>query len=164
MACARPTDHPSEEPEAPIHTERNSYRFSAGEFGPELTIVARFMAGTDGPVYIVNCNGAFSWRLQKLVDDAWVDAWAASLDACLSSPIIVPAGGSHTSTHLIRPRAGAVLNPSGSQDEVGTGTYRIVWDGVLRSFDPGHRPFGKEVPLDQRVSNPFSVAAREQQP
>ena len=38
-----------------------------------------------------------------------------------------------------------------------SGTYRVLWTGVLTSFDANTRGFGPELPLEQRVSAPFTV-------
>lgn len=47
--------------------------------------------------------------------------------------------------------------PEKRQGVVDPGTYRIVWYGVLRSFDRDARPFGEELPVEMRVSNEFVV-------
>lgn len=156
-ACAREVAPRAVEDAYAIRTDRVTYALQTGEFGPELTIVSRFQAPKNAAVYLVNCNGVFAWRLQKLVDSGWADAWAPAMDACLSAPIEVPAGGTLAGSHLIRPGAGAILYPSGTSQELGVGTYRLVWDGVLTSFSADRHPFGEDLALEQRMSNPFAV-------
>jgi hypothetical protein len=104
---------------------------------------------------LTNCNGAQPMGLQRLVGNDWVNAWVAALNACFSAPIEVPPGGRHSATLTIRPGAGAVTYPRG-QESIESGTYRVAWFGVLRSYDPNKRP-EDELPLEQRVSAPFTI-------
>lgn len=83
---------------APIRTDRASYAFRHGFFGPETTIVATLHAPKDKTLYLVNCNGAISAGLQRLVSGAWIDAWAAVTNSCLSQPVVVRPGETHTDT------------------------------------------------------------------
>lgn len=158
-ACGAPRGRVAKDSDPAISTDRERYVLRAGEFGPEVAIVARFRAPEDRAVYVMNCNGAISSRLQRQVGDGWVDAWAATVNGCLSEPIAIAAGGNHTATVLVRPRSGAVLYPGGKQDGmIEEGTYRLVWDRVLTSFNRQARPVGPELPLTQRISNSFQVA------
>lgn len=140
---------------APIRTQHESYTYRLGQFGEEVVIEGQFTAPAD--VYIVNCNGAIGWGLQRKVDGRWVDAWIVATDACLSAPIVVKAGGVRSYSHLLRTGGGGVVYPGKRQGVVDPGTYRIVWYGVLRSFDRDARPFGEELPLEARVSNEFFI-------
>lgn len=140
---------------APIRTGQESYTYRPGPFGEEIVIEGRFTAPAD--VYILNCNGAIGWGLQRQVDARWVDAWIVATDACLSAPIMVRAGSVHSYSHLLRTGGGGVVYPEKRQGVVDPGTYRIVWYGVLRSFDRDARPFGEELPLGMRVSNEFVI-------
>lgn len=138
---------------APIVTDRNAYIMRNGE----LTITATFTAPADGPVYLTNCNGAQPMGLQRLVGNDWVNSWVAALNGCFSAPIEVPPGGRHSATLTLRPGAGAVTYPRG-QESIESGNYRVVWFGVLRSYDPKKRPSDDdELPLEQRVSGPFMI-------
>jgi len=142
--------------DAPLRTDRDRYVLRPGDIGPEAVIVATFTNPTDAPLYIVNCNGAIGWGLQRLVGE-WVEDWIVAMNACLSEPLVVAAGGSRTDTLYFRPDGGG-SPPSGvSRDPVEEGTYRVVLYGVLTSFDPDARPMGKEVPVEQRVSQPFTI-------
>jgi hypothetical protein len=139
----------------PIRTDQRSYTYGPGQFGEEIVIEGQYTAPAD--VYIVNCNGAIGWGLQRKVDARWVDAWIVATDACLSAPIVMKAGTVHSYSHLVRGGGGGVVYPEKRQGVVDPGTYRIVWYGVLRSFDRDARPFGEELPLDARVSNAFDI-------
>jgi hypothetical protein len=154
-----PAARAPEAPPAPITTDQSLYRFAAGQFGPEVAIVSTFTAPADRDVYLSNCNGVIGPGLQRQVDGTWQSAWVVSMNACHSAPIRVPAGGRHSATLLIRPGAGAVVGSA--SDELPPGTYRVVWYGVYKTVNPAPPPFGEELPLEQRVSAPFTIAARE---
>jgi hypothetical protein len=42
-----------------------------------------------------------------------------------------------------------------------SGTYRAAWFSVLTSFDAQARPFGPDLPLEQRVSAPITIEVVE---
>lgn len=78
--------------------------------------------------------------------------------ACLSEPIVLPPGDTYRDTFEV------VLHPQDtiSQPLLNTevdidGTYRLVWQGLLRSYDAGSYPFGEEVAESLRVSNAFRL-------
>lgn len=143
-------------PEAPVRTDRSAYKLSDGARGPEATIVATLRAPKDRSLYIVNCNGATGLTLQRRVDTEWVPAWLITMNACLSPPIVVPHGGEHTGQLYLHEHSGAVLHPARAR-MIESGTYRVVWTGVLTSFDPNVEGFGPELPLEQRASAPFTI-------
>jgi hypothetical protein len=143
-------------PAAPIRTDRASYVLTNGPQGPEATIVATLRAPAGQPVYIVNCNGATGVTLQRRIGEAWEYAWVITMNACLSPPIVVPPGGEHTARIFLHEHAGAVIQPKRAR-MIESGTYRVVWTGVLTSFDPNARGFGPELPLEQRVSAPITI-------
>lgn len=139
-------------PAAPIRTDRSAYTMRDGK----VTIVATFTAPRDHPAYLTHCNGAQPMGLQRLVGVDWINAWSAALNACFSAPIEVRPGGTRTAALAIAPGAGAVTYPRG-RETIESGTYRVVWYGVLRSYDPKKPPFGDELPQELRVSAPFTI-------
>lgn len=142
-------------PEAPIRTDRSSYVLTSGPQGPESTIVATLRAPADRTLYILNCNGASGLTMQRKRGEEWVYSWVVSMAACMSPPIVVPPGGEHTARLYLHDRAGAVPEPVGGK--LVSGTYRVVWTGVLTSFDPNKEGFGPELPMEERVSAPFTI-------
>jgi hypothetical protein len=167
VACSRRTETPRVQtpppvkapipsPPAPIRTDRSHFVLTNGPQGPETTIVATLRAPADRAVYIVNCNGATGVTLQRKVGEEWVWSWLIAMNACLSPPIVVPAGGEHTASIYVHERSGAVLNPKHGR-MIESGTYRVVWTGVLTAFDTKVRGFGPELPLEQRVSAPITI-------
>ncbi|HYI10179.1 MAG TPA: hypothetical protein VEK57_14055 [Thermoanaerobaculia bacterium] len=143
-------------PAAPVRTDRSSYVLTNGPQGPEATIVATLRAPAGRAVYILNCNGASSVTLQRKVGEAWVYAWAIAMNACLSPPIVVPPGGEHTARIYVHEHSGGVIYPERGR-MIESGTYRVVWSGVLASFDANAKGFGPELPLEQRVSAPIAI-------
>jgi hypothetical protein len=142
-------------PAAPIRTDRSSYVLTNGPQGPEATIVATLRAPADRTLYILNCNGASGLTLQRRSGEAWVYSWVIGMNACMSPPIVVPPGGEHTGRIYLHERAGAVPEPAGGR--LVSGTYRVVWTGVVTSFDPNAPGNGPELPLEERVSAPFTI-------
>lgn len=141
-------------PAAPIRTDHSSYTLTNGPQGPEATIVATLRA-PDRTLYILNCNGASGLTLQRRKGEEWVYSWVVGMNACMSPPIVVPPGGEHTGRIYLHERAGAVPDPVGGRLE--SGTYRVVWTGVLTAFDPNAGGYGPELPLEHRVSAPFTI-------
>lgn len=143
-----------------IVTDRRDYTLVRGPLGKEARIVASFRAPTDKTVYIVHCNGAISWGIQKQVAGRWVDAWAAETNGCLSSPIVLRAGQVHTDTLTLVSRDDVPPGHGTVRHKVEPGMYRMIWYGVLTSFDgnarPG-RPLGADLPAEARVSGPIRV-------
>ncbi len=144
------------EPVVPIRTDRDRYVLRPQPFGHVATIVATFTAPRDTTVYILHCNGAISWGLQRLEGGQWTDAWAATTNGCLSPPFVVPGGDVRTDTLGLVSRNDVPLSGS-IQHHVEPGTYRVVWYNVLTSFDPEARPLGPELSLEQRVSGPITI-------
>jgi hypothetical protein len=154
-ARARVPVEPLVVPAAPIRTDRSSYVLTNGSQGPEATIVATLRAPADRTLYILNCNGASGLTLQRRTGEAWVWSWVVGMNACMSAPIVVPPGGEHTARIYLHDRAGAVPDPVGGK--LASGTYRVVWTGVLTSFDPNAGGYGPELPIEQRVSAPIAI-------
>jgi hypothetical protein len=141
---------------APVRTDRSSYVLTDAGRGPETTIVATLRAPEDRAVYIANCNGASGVGLQRKVGDEWVPAWVIAMNACLSEPIVLPPGAEHTASIFVHEHSGGVLHPRANR-MIESGTYRVVWTGVLTEYDPDAEGFGPELPLEQRVSAPITI-------
>ena len=163
-ACAPRTKSGSTEAEAPqpvspIQTDRDHYVLEPHPFGHVAMIAATFTAPKDTTVYVLHCNGAISWGLQRLEGGRWRDAWMAETNGCLSSPFVVPGGGTRSDTLGVISRRDVPLSGP-VQQFVEPGTYRVVWYGVLTAFDLDARPFGPELSLERRVSGPITIELR----
>lgn len=65
-------------------------------------------------------------------------------------------GAEHTASVYLHEHSGAVIQPERAR-MLESGTYRVVWTGVLTSFDVNSRGFGPELPIEQRVSAPITI-------
>jgi hypothetical protein len=145
-------DTPASPPMA-IRTDRSAYVLANTPQGPEATIVATLRAPADRTLYILNCNGATGLTLQRKEGEQWVYSWVIGMNACLSPPIVIPPGGEHTARFLVHQHTGAVTH----REPLVSGTYRMVWTGVLTAFDSNEEGFGPELPLEHRVSAPITI-------
>ena len=141
----------------PIQTDATRYVSHEGPYGPEITIHATFTAPKDRTVYVLHCNGAISTAMQRLVGNKWVNAWSAETNSCLSPPIVLAPGAQHKDTMTFRRVTDIVIYAPNNRDVIQPGTYRLVWHNVLTSFDINARPFGPDLPLEQRVSAPITI-------
>ena len=165
LACTKPEPPPPPTElkpappvvQLPVRTDRARYVMGEGPFGPETKIVTTFTAPKDKPLYLMNCNGQFSIGLQRLEGERWVYAWSVEMNACLSEPIVIPAGGTRAGSMTVASGVDALVSSRRTERKVGAGTYRAAWHGLYTSFDVKARPWGEELPLEQRVSAPFTI-------
>lgn len=144
---------------APVETDRPRYVMQEGPFGPETTIVSTYTAPATHDVYLLNCNGAFAVGLQRPVGDGWEHVWLPAMNACMSAPIVIRAGESRQATIVADSGVDAAVSSRRTETKIGTGTYRVVWHGLLDSYDPKASPPGPHVPIEQRVSAPIFIEA-----
>jgi hypothetical protein len=144
---------------APVVTDRQRYTMQEGPFGPETTIVSTYTAPADHDVYLLNCNGAFAVGLQRPVGERWEHVWLPAMNACMSAPIVIRAGESRQATIVADSGVDAAVSSRQTETKIGTGTYRVVWHGLLGSYEPKASPPGTDLPIDQRVSAPIFIEA-----
>lgn len=133
-----------------IETDRSEYALVEGAYGPQVRIVASFTAPEDSAVFIVNCNGAITTGLQRRDGSEWRNAWIAETNGCMSAPIVVDPGATHTETM-------AVVSRDPGSGLIQRGTYRVAWHNMYTSFDPESLSAGVELPLAQRISAPIFI-------
>ncbi len=140
-----------------LQTDTDSFTLSLAD-GPyyRADIPYRFTNRTGAPVYVVNCNGDVSPSLDRYDDDRWSLAWSPEMNGCLSLPIVIESGASYADT--LRFAAGIDGNLSFNQIEWSrdSATFRLNWVQALSSF-ADTLPFGPQIPLEHRVSNPFTL-------
>lgn len=170
-ACAReeapapkPAAPPAPKParvvsNAPVQTDRTHYKMQEGPYGPEAVIETTFTAPADQDVYIVNCNGQHGLGLQRRNGEQWETAWVISMNACMSMPIIVRAGQKYSGTIVAASGADAAVSSRATERDVPSGTYRVVWHGLVTPFDISKGPIGADLPIEQRVSDPIFIEA-----
>jgi len=135
--------------------DSSRYELTPGPYGPQARIVATFRAPADTTVWLLHCNGAIAWGLQRFTRGAWRDAWVVMTNECLSPPFVLRGDSAFVDTLVFNASAGAVIDSAG----IGPGTYRVAFYNVLTSFDPELRPFGPELPMQRRVSAPIAFTA-----
>lgn len=148
---------PPRDAAAAFQTESLSYTLISTRSGLEAKIAFVFTNPTSAPVYIVNCKGATSLRLEKQSGDEWVPAWSPVIPECLSAPIIVQPGQQYSGVvHVSAGHPSNNLYPKFVVDPI-PGVYRIMWHDVLRTYNDRAYPFGEPLPLEHRVSNRFQL-------
>lgn len=158
-APPRAPERPAVVKRAPVETDRPRYALREGPFGPETTIVTTYTAPANQDVYLLNCNGAFAVGLQRPNGDTWEHVWAPGMNACMSPPIVIRADESHQATIVVDSGVDAAVSSRRTETKIGTGTYRVVWHGLLGSYDPNASPPGLDLPIEQRVSAPIHIEA-----
>src|SRR5688572_12139861 len=77
-----------------ITTDSLVYYLEPSTVGLGAVIAYSYTNRTDKLVSLINCNGAYGVRLEKLEGAEWVNAWAPGMNACLSAPIQLASGES----------------------------------------------------------------------
>lgn len=112
----------------------------------EHTLGFRVSAPGAHPLYLDNCNGAFSWGLERQAAGTWKPAWTVATNACHSAPLVIPAGESREFTEAVTLDRGATL-PSDR--------YRVAVYGLYSIHDSEDHSANTEVPHGLRLSEPF---------
>ena len=142
---------------AAILTGATAYELEAGSGGYAATIGFVFTNPRQAAVYVVNCGGVAPPDLEKLVNGEWVRAWSAVVPLCLSPPLVIGAGQEYQGElHLFAGYPGGNTYPKFETSQI-SGVYRLLWDNVLSSYNSRDYPFGPQLPLEQRVSNSFTL-------
>jgi len=105
-----------------------------------------FTNRTDSPVLLTNCLGGFGHGLEMEQADDWKAVWR-SVTCLMASPEIM------IQPQEVRPDTVSVwISPDDLVPPPEESThFRIVWH-------VGHFAGGGELPLEERVSNPFTLA------
>lgn len=159
MPSGSPTERLGElgEGNEPIGTESDHYELRREDDWLRADISYKFTNRTGGPVYLVNCNRGFVLQLERLTDSGWQRAWSPAQNDCLSPPIVIDPGSTFDHTlKVVAGLPGTNMHPQFDVEDP-SGIYRIVWIDALSSFDAEKRPFGSQIPLEERISNPFRL-------
>lgn len=123
----------------------------------KLEIPFTYANHTGRTLHVVNCNGFAPPVLEKREGNRWVLAFAPAVPACLSPAIRIKDGDTYQDTLYIEAAVPARRDRQSFEVDEIEGTYRLVWHGVLYDFDPDRYPFGKEVELELRTGQEFSI-------
>lgn len=157
VACAGVLEPPAGDEDRPLQTDRLVYELRRTDHELRAEIPFTYTNQTDATVYVVNCKGHAPPALEKLVDGVWVPAWSAVVPACLSPPIVIESGETYVDTlHVYAGLPETRVAPVFTVREI-EGTYRLVWHDLVHDYDPDRPGFGVGLPLEQRVSNTFSL-------
>lgn len=143
---------------APIQTDSTVYHLRTTENAHELTIRLNYTNPTGSPVYIPTCHTPHPPVLEKWQGDKWVTAYSPVVLLCLGPPVVIGAGEVYAYTYRVSASRRPNTLPRFAVAEI-PGTYRLVWH-ILDTWTPqGSEPgLGRELPLEQRVSNTFRIA------
>jgi hypothetical protein len=140
-----------------IQTHATEYKLKGDGPGLGVDIAYVFTNRTGGAVYLVNCGGSFGLHLERKAELGWHFAWGPVLNQCLSPPIVIEPNATFAGTLRVwGAPPGSNTYPQFDVDDP-SGTYRIVWDDALSSFDADSYPFGAQIPLEARISNRFTL-------
>lgn len=146
FGCESPTEVGSHA----LQTEGTSFRLakvrlSQGE-GHDVRIPYTFTNRTGSAVLLLNCLGGFSHSLEMQRAGEWVEAWLSAECAMESPDIVIEPDEVYSDTVWATGTPDELIPPP---DE--STPYRIRWNA-------GHFSPGKHLPLEERVSNPFTLA------
>ncbi len=140
-----------------IQTEATEYDLQWDGLGLTVDIPYVFTNRTGGTVYLVNCNGGFGLHLERKANLGFRPAWWPVLRNCLSAPIVIENNDTFVDTLRVwGAPPGGNISPEFDVDDP-SGTYRIVWDDALSSFNGYLYPFGEQIPIEARISNWFTL-------
>lgn len=114
--------------------------FQLGTFIPYT-----FMNRTGSTVFLSNCLGGFTLILEMQRAGEWVNAWSPAQCLMASPDIVIEPDEVYPDTVWAMGTPDELIPPP---DE--STPYRIVWHA-------GHFSSGQRLPLEERVSNPFTL-------
>jgi hypothetical protein len=145
-ACDRPQPSPAKVEAPPTAESRPASLVSVMERPDERTLRIQLRAPAGHPLYLENCNGAFSWGLEHRPGGDWTRAWTVATDACYSPPLVIAPG----ETRIFEVGIGV-------GERIEKDTYRLIVHGLHTSPPSLERAAETEVPGDMRVSEPFPL-------
>jgi hypothetical protein len=135
----------------PIKTDKEKYILASGE----IAISATYTNHGSDTVYLGYCGKTPPlYHVEKLVNGNWSTAYdPICLAILVTTPFPVPPGEAHTD--LLRLTNSPESEPRFQSSPV-TGEYRLVYDIYSKwNTETGE---GELLPVEQRISNTFSIA------
>ncbi|MCY3808148.1 MAG: hypothetical protein OXG58_01710 [Gemmatimonadetes bacterium] len=132
------------------HFQLRVARLSQGEVYA-ADIPYTFTNRTGSMVFLYNCHGGFDRRLEMQHAGGWKEIWSSAFCLLLHSDIAIKPDEVYadTASPLISPDT-LVPPPHASTQ------FRIVWHAA--HFAEGEDGGKELIPLEERVSNPFTLA------
>ena len=154
LGCSHPTAPWHQDPL--LQTSQLEYNLLPEMGGWSAQLEYQFTNETGGTVFIPNCRGSFSLRLERLENREWQSAWEPVLTLCNSSSIEIPPNDSKAFVlRLWGAAPGQNVAPRFSRSDP-AGVYRIVWIDA-RSSLKAESALGEPIPLKYRLSNKFNL-------
>jgi hypothetical protein len=146
---------------APIQTDRLQYVARRAYEGVEFSVPFTYTNRSADTVFLPNCRVEgrpdLDMALQKRVRGQWHRVWGSGTLLCLSPPVVIAPGKTYTDTlEVFGGTSGKQVYPELEVREV-EGEYRLVWTQLHTGFDSEPYPQGDTLPLDAKVSNPFTL-------
>ena len=117
-----------------------------------------FTNRTGSKVYLLNCRGDFDIRVQVEEAGYWTHFWSPVLRACLSPPIVIEPGEVYeTTVDVVGCTSGGSCGPRLTLPPTASTRYRILWGDARSTYDHDGPPWGEVIPLEERVSNSFTL-------
>ena len=146
--------------EPAIRTAGRRYLLNDSAGIVRLTIPFTYRNETGRTVYLPTCRGVQPPRLEKLVGDRWIVAYAPIVSFCQGVPLAIEPGERFDYTmRILAGMPGTTFVPRFIVSEV-PGTYRVLWE-VFAGVEGNPReavPVKDLLPLEHRVSYPFELA------
>jgi hypothetical protein len=143
-----------------IRTASRRYLLNDSAGIVRLTIPFTYRNETGRTVYLPTCRGVQPPRLEKLVGDRWIVAYAPIVSFCQGVPFAIEPGASFDYTmRIVAGMPGTTFVPRFIVSDV-PGTYRVLWE-VFAGVEGNPRepvPVKDLLPMEHRVSNPFELA------
>jgi hypothetical protein len=143
--------------DVPIRTDSAIYHVRTTADSHELTIGATFTNRSGATAYIPTCRTPHPPVLQKWESEQWVTVYSPPVLECLGPPVVIEAGATYEYAYRVLASRRPNTYPRFETRHIG-GLYRLRWH-ILGSWTPdGPEPnLGVELPLEQRVSNTFTI-------
>lgn len=92
----------------------------------------------------------------------WVHYWSPLRQLCLSPPLVIEPDEVYQDTLRVEGCAsGEGCFQRLTPPDTDSTAFRIVWTDALSSYDDGGPPWGDLIPLEERVSNHFTLVVVE---
>lgn len=143
--------------QASFQTDSATYTLHATSTGYEGDIGVVFTNPGPAPVYVVNCNGATGWRLERWTSGAWRSVWSPILPACLSEPIVIQGRAQYRVVARISDCGFLGACAPRLTDLPRGEPHRLVWTLFVTAYDARGPSWGSPLPDERRTSNTFTL-------
>lgn len=153
---------PPEVEDTALVTDGTSFRLTTGSLRGNLwyrgKIPYSFTNRTGAKVYLTqDCLGNLKVGMQMLEDSEWESMLGVVLVLCEGAPIVIEPDEVYETVLDVAACMVGNCSPKIRLSPNTATPYRIIWFEALSSYDPNQRPRGELIPLEERVSNRFTL-------